>query len=84
MDPAEALRQIRLGAKNGDPEAHIWLETRANLNADALLVEEEERATSQKPQRKSSKKKKKDPRTKGHTPARNDLRRRIQRQYRKS
>ena len=68
MDLVEALRQIRLAHKNGHEEAHIWLETRAKLNADALLAEEEESATSPKPKSKSSKKKK-DRRTKGHTPA---------------
>ena len=30
-DMAEALLQIRLAAKNGDPEARIWLESRALL-----------------------------------------------------
>ena len=58
MDLVEALRQIRLAHKNGHKEAHIWLDTRANLNANALLAEEEESATSQKPKSKSSKKKK--------------------------
>ena len=58
VDLIEALRQIRLAHKNGHEEAHIWLDTRANLNANALLAEEEESATSQKPKSKSSKKKK--------------------------
>ena len=66
MDLIESLRQIRLSHKNGHEEARIWLETRAKLNADALLAEEEESATSPKPKSKSSKKKK-DRRTKGHT-----------------
>ena len=66
VDLIESLRQIRLSHKNGHEEAHIWLETRAKLNADALLAEEEESATSPKPKSKSSKKKK-DRRTKGHT-----------------